>query len=77
MKIELSTEKRFETKPAEVKLVKEITIINIVDNYANRSITAITKEVGSLKLWSGSEYEAIGQWTDTDVENRINELINN
>lgn len=35
------------------------------------------KEEGrkELMLWSGDAYDAIGQWTDTDVKNRIVELL--
>jgi hypothetical protein len=29
-----------------------------------------------ITLWEGSAYDAIGQWTDTDVTNRLNELYN-
>ena len=77
MKIEFTTEKRIVTKPEEVKVVKEITIITINDNYLMRRVTALTKEAGSLTLWSESDYDAVGQWTDTDVQNRITELLNN
>lgn len=29
-----------------------------------------------LILWEGQDYIDIGQWTDTDVDNRIKELLN-
>jgi hypothetical protein len=77
MKIEFTTEKRIVTKPEEFKLIKQVTIFTINDNYLMRKITALTKEVGSIILWSDADYDAIGQWTDTDVVNRINELLNN
>ena len=28
-----------------------------------------------LILWEGEEYDTIGQWTETDAENRIKELL--
>jgi hypothetical protein len=77
MNIKLTTEKRIVIKPEEAKLIKEVTVNSINDNYTMKRITAITKEAGSILLWSGSEYDAIGQWTDTDVVNRINEILNN
>jgi hypothetical protein len=30
-----------------------------------------------LTLWEDDEYDAAGQWTDSDVDNRILELLNN
>lgn len=29
-----------------------------------------------LTLWEGDTYDTIGQWTDTDVDNRITEIFN-
>lgn len=29
----------------------------------------------TLTLWTGAEYVAIGQWTDTDAANRVKELL--
>ena len=77
MKIEFTTEKRIVTKPEEVKLIKEVTINQIIDSNFLKKVIANTKEAGAILLWSGSDYDAIGQWTDTDVINRINELLNN
>lgn len=37
------------------------------------SSTGMSKE---LILWEGQDYIDIDQWTDTDVENRIKELLN-
>lgn len=33
-------------------------------------------EISELKLWEGAEYDSVGQWIDTDIDNRINKLIN-
>jgi hypothetical protein len=77
MNIKLTTEKRIVTRPEEIKLIKEITINQIIDNSFLKKVIANTKEAGAFLLWSGSEYDEIGQWTDTDVVNRINELLNN
>jgi hypothetical protein len=77
MKITFDTEKKYITKPEESKKVKSLTISQIMDNNKNKTITAFTLELGMIILWSGKDYDNIGQWTDTDVENRINELLNN
>jgi len=69
--------------PKEVVVVKEvkknvssITIFEITDSQESKMVRANTLELGSLILWQDETYDAIGQWTDTDVENRILEIIN-
>lgn len=75
MKITLDT-------PKEVVLVKEIkqsvsevTIGEITDNSEMKIVRAFTQEIGVITLWEGAAYDAIGQWTDADVEARIKELV--
>ena len=67
--------------PKEVVLVKEIkktlseiTVIEMVDNPENKTVTAFIQELGPVTIWEGAAYDAIGQWTDEDVINKINEL---
>ena len=69
------------TKPKDIVVVKEmkqtiseITINEITDNSEIKMVRAFTKEVGVIILWEKESYDAIGQWTDTDVTNRIKEL---
>ena len=69
------------TTPKELVLVKEqkrtiseITINEVVDNSERKSVLAYTLELGVITLWENEAYDAVGQWTDTDVLNRINEL---
>lgn len=77
MKITLDYEKKVIVKPEESKLIKEITINQIIDSNFLKKVIANTKEAGSILLWSGPDYDNIGQWTDTDVINRIKEILNN
>ena len=55
----------------QTKNVSEITINQMTDNPNLKTVTVNTLELGRVVLWSGAEYDAIGQWTDADVENRI------
>lgn len=71
----------FET-PKEVVLVRElkqsineITIEEVTDNSSRKEVKAFTREMGIIVLWTGDAYDAIGQWTDADVEARIKELV--
>lgn len=71
----------FET-PKEIVIVKElkrsiseVTIQRVTDNPSMKSVVAETLEIGLLTLWENEAYDAIGQWTDSDVIARINELM--
>ena len=58
------------------RTIEEITIEEIVDNNSRKEVKAYTGEVGSIVLWTGDAYDAIGEWTDLDVVNRVKELYN-
>jgi hypothetical protein len=59
------------------KTVEKLTVRSIVDFPVEKRVSAQIKELGEpVILWSGDAYDAIGQWTDTDVQNRLNELYN-
>jgi hypothetical protein len=69
------------TKPKEIvvfaerkKTITKVEINEVVDNSKTKTITAKTNEFGSVVLWKGADYDTIGQWTDTDVINKIKEI---
>jgi hypothetical protein len=74
MKITFDTAKEIVLVQELKRTIEELTIDEIVDNNSRKEVKAYTVELGSLVLWSGDAYDAIGQWTDTDVVNRVKEL---
>ena len=81
MQINLTTPKEIITEAKTLIISPEITtpinsieVTNLLDDPINKKVLASTKEVGNLILWEGAAYDAIGQWTDTDVQNRILEM---
>ena len=74
MEITFTTPKDITVVSERKKTVSQITIDEVVDSANRKTITAMTKEVGRIVLWKDAAYDAIGQWTDTDVTNRIKEL---
>jgi hypothetical protein len=59
------------------KTIEKITVRSIIDFPAEKRVVAQIREIGEpVVLWSGDAYDAIGQWTDTDVQNRLNEIYN-
>lgn len=61
----------------EIK-TNEITLLRTIDDMINLHIYCYIL-IGDVErmvtLWEGSEYALAGQWTDTDVENRLNEVL--
>jgi hypothetical protein len=81
MQINLTNPKQIVTEaktliisPEKITTINSIKVTNILDDPINKKVLASTKEVGNLILWEGAAYDAIGQWTDTDVQNRILEI---
>ncbi len=61
----------------EIK-TNEFNLVRVVDETINRQVYCILNYNGIDKyvlLWEGTEYDAIGQWTDVDVINRLNEIF--
>jgi len=75
MTITLNAPKEVTVVQEVKKIVSAITVFEITDSQESKVVRANTLELGSLVLWQGSTYDSIGQWTDTDVHNRILELI--
>lgn len=76
LNISLGSEKVIKSVPAKEIKADNIEITQIVDMYSAKKVVAHTKSVlGQIVLWEGEAYDAIGQWTDQDVKNRILEII--
>lgn len=73
--ISLTREVVLKEIPAHQIKISSVEILYIKDDSANKKVIATAKQpIGEIILWEGAAYDAIGQWTDTDVQNRINEL---
>ncbi len=85
--VNLGKETKIVISPAETKTIttpevsvntSEIIIEEIRDDgtsvYADILYSPDDKELKHVKLWSGQDYVNIGQWTDTDVANKIIEI---
>ncbi len=76
MEINLNKEIEEVIVPARTKKTSKITVAYIIDNPDKKVVTACSKEIGNIVLWEGEAYDTIGQWTDTDVINKINQIYN-
>lgn len=74
MEITFNAPKEVVIVAQQSKTVDQITIFSIQDFPSRKLVQANTREIGVVVLWEGEAYDTIGQWTDADVINRINEL---
>lgn len=80
--MKLNEPKEFTLVPAVTMVADEVRTECITD-YGNRveaTLLYIETSTGKnqeviITLWDGEDYINIGQWTDTDAQNRIIELI--
>jgi hypothetical protein len=74
MQVLFNAPKDIITVPEQKVTTQVINIDLVIDFSASKKVQAQTKEIGIITLWEGAAYDAIGQWTDTDVINRVTEL---
>ena len=67
--------KEYVIREAIKKTLSTISIEYVKDEAEFKIISAFTKEAGNVILWQGADYDLIGQWTDTDVINRIKTIF--
>ena len=55
--------------------ISQIDILEMIDSPYNKTVWVVCRNHPKrILLWEGEAYDAIGQWTETDVENRVIEL---
>ena len=66
---------QFVTQEEKSKNVSTLTVARIVDLPKKKVVRAFIEELDEpVVLWEGAAYDAIGQWTDANVEARLTEL---
>jgi hypothetical protein len=76
MEITLKKAKEIVVFAERKKTITKVEITEVVDDFKRKIITAKTNEFGSIILWKDEDYVTIGQWTDTDVINKIKSIYN-
>lgn len=76
LEVTLSQERSITSVPAQTFQTTTLTVQRIIDNYQEQKVIAVIEGVANhVILWEGADYVAIGQWTDTNVQNRLLELF--
>lgn len=74
MEINITNPKEVVVVPEQKKTINKITIQRMVDLPVRKKVLVITEELGQIVLWEDAQYDSIGQWTDAQVIERIQEL---
>lgn len=75
MQINLTNPKKVVLQEEKSTTVSTLTINRLVDLPKKKVVRAFVDELDSpIVLWEGAAYDAIGQWTDADVQARLTEL---
>jgi len=75
MQISLSNPKKVVLQEEKSKTVTTLTVSRIVDLPKKKMVRAFVEELDEpVVLWEAASYDAIGQWTDSNVEARLTEL---
>jgi len=72
--VSLESPKVVKEVPAYQVSLSQIEIEYFVDSPAEKVVEAYVKRIGKVVLWEGAAYDAIGDWTNADVEARIKEI---
>lgn len=55
----------------------KIIITKVIDDLDKKRAIAICYNYKVTVLWEGNQYDSAGQWTDTDVINRLKQIVLN
>jgi hypothetical protein len=77
MPISLNNPLNILLQPEKTKTITTLTITRVVDIHSQKVVRCFIEELEQpVVLWEGAAYDSIGQWTDSDVNTRLNELYN-
>lgn len=75
MKITLTNPKKVVLQEEKSKTVSTLTVQRVVDLPKKKVVRVFVEELDEpIVLWEGAAYDAIGQWTDSDVQAKLTEL---
>jgi hypothetical protein len=76
MEITLSQPFDFVIMERRTKTFSTLKVKSVTDKPAEKRVLARIEDLpDNIVLWEGASYDAIGQWTDTDVSARLNEIF--
>jgi len=75
MQINLQNPKKVVLQEEKSKTVNTLTVTRVVDLPKKKIVRCFVEELEEpIVLWEGAAYDAVGQWTDSNVQARLTEL---
>lgn len=75
MIISLTQSQTITIQEAKTTTIDTLTVNRMVDLPGQKTVKVFIAELPTpVTLWEGDAYDAIGQWSDQDVIDRLNEL---
>jgi hypothetical protein len=75
MEITLNSPRKIVLQEEKSKDISKLTVARVVDLPKQKVVRCFCEELEeAIVLWEGAAYDAIGQWSDSDVQNRLAEL---
>jgi hypothetical protein len=75
MDVNLGSTASIVTQPEQTISLSTLTVERMVDLPNEKKVFVFIKELGNqVTLWEGASYDAIGEWTNADVQARLVEL---
>jgi hypothetical protein len=75
LEVEFNEQKTIVVVQEQSVTIDKIVIREMIDRPNERVVYVYTEGIpGVIKLWEGDEYDTIGDWTNQDVIDKINEI---
>lgn len=75
MKVEITNPKTIVVVEQQTKTYDSLTIKRMVDFPEQKKVIVHIEELDQpVVLWEGDSYDAIGEWTNSDVQSKLAEL---
>jgi hypothetical protein len=75
MEIILNVPKKVVLQEEKSLNISKLTVTRVVDLPKQKVVRCFCEELEEpIVLWQGAEYDSVGQWTDTDVSDRLTQL---
>ena len=72
MQVNFNGVKTIVTIPQQSATFSSVTVQRLIDLPTQKKVVAYLQGINEpVILWQGSEYDAIGQWTDSNVSDKI------
>lgn len=75
LEVTLSQERTIEVQPVQTAAITTLTVNRMIDVPGEKKVFVFLEELRQpVLLWEGDAYDAIGDWTNANVDARLKEI---